>query len=433
MKGFQHLSFFSFILVLLLFAPVASAEEVMVLEMDDSITPVADDMVVDALAICEEEGYEALVITLNTPGGGLAETLEIIEIIDESPVPVIGYVYPEGTKAWSAGTLILISTDVAAMAPFTVIGSAQPVSVSPTGSQPINDSKVINAIVALAKEKASKHDRNETAAEEFITKNLNLNAEEALEANVIEYIAEDIDDLLEQVDGENVKGERLNTSGATIVPYEPGISLAFMEVISNPIVSSLLLMLGIYGIIFGISSPGVGAEVFGGISLTLGLIGIGFDVNLAAIFLIGVGIVLLILELQASGFGIFGIAGIICLVAGSVFLVPNDFPRWYGPAEAQMTMIYYVLVPTVIIAIFFAFALYKVMQVRKRKPIVGEDMVGDRAEALDEISPGNSGFVRYHGEYWKAESEEIIKVGEKVKIIGKDGPVLTVKLEEKSK
>ncbi|MBP2030560.1 membrane-bound serine protease (ClpP class) [Methanohalophilus levihalophilus] len=433
MKGLQYLSFFSCILILLLLIPMASAEEVMVLEMDDSITPVADDMVADALAICEEEGYEALVITLNTPGGGLDETLKIIENIDDSPVPVIGYVYPEGTKAWSAGTLILISTDVAAMAPFTVIGSAQPVSVSPTGSQPINDSKIINAIVALAQEKASQHDRNVTAAEEFITKNLNLNAEEALEAGVIEYIAEDIDDLLVQVDGENVKGRQLNTSGADIIPYEPGVSLAFMEIISNPIVSSLLLMIGIYGIIFGISSPGVGAEVFGGISLVLGLIGIGFDVNLAAIFLIGIGIVLLILELQASGFGIFGIAGIICLVAGSVFLVPNDFPRWYGPAEAQMTMIYYVLVPTAIVAIFFAFALYKVIQVRKRKPIVGEDMVGERAEALDEISPENRGYVRYHGEYWKAESEETIHPGEKVEIIGKDGPVLTVKLKENPK
>lgn len=433
MKGLQYLSFFSFILILLVLVPSASAEEVMVLDMDDSITPVADDMVADALAICEEESYEALVITLNTPGGGLDETLNIIEKIDESPVPVIGYVYPEGTKAWSAGTLILISTDVAAMAPYTVIGSAQPVSVSPTGSQPINDSKVINAIVALAQEKASQHDRNTTAAEEFITKNLNLNSEEALEVGVIEYIAEDIDDLLVQVDGETVKGEKLNTSGAAIIPYEPGVSLAFMEIISNPIVSSLLLMIGIYGIIFGISSPGVGAEIFGGISLVLGLIGIGFDVNLAAIFLIGVGIVLLILELQASGFGIFGIAGIICLIAGSVFLVPNDFPRWYGPAEAQMTMIYYVLVPTAVVALFFAFALYKVIQVRKKKPIIGEDMVGDRAEALDDISPESSGYVRYRGEYWKAESEETIHPGEKVEIIGKDGPVLTVKLKEKPK
>jgi membrane-bound serine protease (ClpP class) len=431
MKGLHHLSFFSFIVILLLFAQAASAGEVMVMDIDDSITPVADDMVIDALTVCEEENYEALVISLNTPGGGFDETLNIIEAIDDSPVPVIGYVYPEGTKAWSAGTLILISTDVAAMAPFTVIGSAQPVSISASGSQPINDSKTINAIVALAREKASQHDRNTTAAEEFITKNLNLNSEEALESNVIEYIAEDIDDLLGQVDGESVKGKILNTAGATTVAYEPGISLAFMNIISNSTVSSLLLILGIYGIIFGISSPGVGAEIFGCISITLGLIGIGFDVSLAAIFLIGIGIILLIMELYASGFGIFGIAGIICLVAGSIFLVPNDFPRWYVPAEAQMTRIYYVLVPTAIVAVFFAFALYKVIEVRKRKPIIGESMIGGFAETLDNISPENSGYIKYQGEYWKANSEDTIMKGEKVEIIGKDGPVLSIRPKEK--
>jgi membrane-bound serine protease (ClpP class) len=427
MKGFRLLSFCLFVLILLL--PAASAEEVMVLDLDDSITSVSDDVVADALDICEEKGYEALVITLNTPGGNLEETLEIIELIDDSPVPVIGYVYPEGTKAWSAGTLILISTDVAAMAPFTVIGSAQPVSVTATGSEPIEDSKIINAIVALAKEKADQHDRNTTAAGEFITENLNLNSDEALDAEVIEYIAEDVDDLLTQVDGETVKGVSLDTAGADTVPYEPGIALGFMEIISDPIVSSLLLMLGIYGIIFGISSPGVGAEIFGAVSVTLGLIGIGFDVNLGAVFLIGLGIVLLIFELQASGFGIFGVAGIICLVAGSVFLVPNDFPRWYGPAEAQIDMVYYVLVPTAVMALFFAFALYKVIQVRRKKPIIGEDMTGETAEALDPISPGKPGYVRYHGEYWKARSDEEIEPGRKVEITEKDGPVLTVKLK----
>nr|WP_318531546.1 nodulation protein NfeD [Methanohalophilus profundi] len=277
----------------------ASCEKVLVLEISDSITPVSDDMVNNALAIAETEDYEALIITLNTPGGGLQETLNIIESIDASPVPVIGYVYPEGTKAWSAGTLILISTDIAAMAPFTVIGSAQPVQASPAGgSEPINDSKIINAIVALSKEKASKHDRNVTAAELFITENLNLNAEEARNSNVVEYIAEDIPELLEQVDGETIKNRQLNTSGADISNYEPGLNLYLMNIISNPIISSLLLMIGIYAIVLGISSPGAGAEIFGAILISLGLIGMGFDVNIASLFLIGLGVVLLILELQ---------------------------------------------------------------------------------------------------------------------------------------
>ncbi|ADE37420.1 NfeD family protein [Methanohalophilus mahii] len=406
----------------------ASSEKVMVLDMSDSITPASDAMVSDALEIAETENYEALVITLNTPGGGLQETLNIIETIDASPVPVIGYVYPEGTKAWSAGTLILISTDIAAMAPFTVIGSAQPVQVSPTGgSEPINDSKMINAIVALSKEKASKHDRNVTAAELFITENLNLNAEQAKESNVIEYIAEDIPDLLEQIDGMTVKEKQLNTSGAEIVNYEPNLSLYLMNIISNPIISSLLLMIGIYAIVLGISSPGAGAEIFGAILIALGLIGMGFDVNIAALFLIGVGVVLLILELQAPGFGIFGIAGILCLIAGSIFLVPMDFPRWYTPADVQRSMMFYIVIPTIIIGLFFAFAIYKVLQAKGRKPIIGEEMTGEIAEAIDPISEGNPGYVRYSGEYWKARSEDTIDREEKVEILEKDGPVLIVR------
>ncbi|KXS40386.1 MAG: membrane-bound serine protease (ClpP class) [Methanohalophilus sp. T328-1] len=425
----KTLSLFLFAFLLLISAAsTASCEKVLILEMSDSITTVSDDMVNNALAIAESEDYEALVITLNTPGGGLQETLNIIESIDASPVPVIGYVYPEGTKAWSAGTLILISTDIAAMTPFTVIGSAQPVQASPAGgSEPINDSKTINAIVALSKEKASKHDRNVTAAELFITENLNLNAEEAKNNNVVEYIAEDIPDLLEQVDGETIKNRQLNTSGANIVNYEPGLNLYLMNIISNPIISSLLLMIGIYAIVLGISSPGAGAEIFGAILIALGLIGMGFDVNVAALFLIGVGVVLLILELQAPGFGIFGIAGIVCLIAGSIFLIPMDFPRWYTPADVQRSMMFYIVIPTIIIGLFFAFAIYKVVQAKGRKPIIGEEMNGEIAEAIDPISEGSPGYVRYSGEYWKARSEDTINPEEKVEILEKDGPVLIVR------
>jgi membrane-bound serine protease (ClpP class) len=425
----KTLFLFLFAFLLLISATsTASCEKVLILEMSDSITPVSDDIVNNALAIAESEDYEALVITLNTPGGGLQETLNIIESIDASPVPVIGYVYPEGTKAWSAGTLILISTDIAAMAPFTVIGSAQPVQASPAGgSEPINDSKIINAIVALSKEKASKHDRNVTAAELFITENLNLNAEEAKNSNIVEYIAEDIPGLLEQVDGETVKDRQLNTSGADIVNYEPGLNLYLMNIISNPIISSLLLMIGIYAIVLGISSPGAGAEIFGAILISLGLIGMGFDVNIAALFLIGVGVILLILELQAPGFGIFGIAGIVCLIAGSIFLVPMDFPRWYTPADVQRSMMFYIVIPTIIIGLFFAFAIYKVVQAKGRKPIIGEEMSGEIAEAIDPISEGNPGYVRYSGEYWKARSEDTISPEEKVEILEKDGPVLIVR------
>ncbi|MGP8320707.1 MAG: NfeD family protein [Methanosarcinaceae archaeon] len=420
--------FLLFFIPLLFLSPACAGEQqkVLVLEISDSITPVSDDIFLDALSMAQSGGFEALVITLNTPGGGLDETFNIIEQIDQTDVPVIGYVYPEGVKAWSAGTLILISTDIAAMAPHTIIGSAQPVEMSATGIEPIEDSKIVNAIVALAREKALMHERNETVAEEFITKNLNLNAKSALDAGVIEFIAPTIEDLLVQVDGEIIKGKTLSTSGADIEYYTSPVRLSFMNIISNPLISSMLIMLGIYGVVFGISSPGVGAEIFGIIAITLGLIGTGFDVNTAAVFLLLIGIVLLVLELQAPGFGVFGIAGMVCMIAGSILLVPMSFPNYYTPADFQKSLMISIAAPTVIIGIVMVFAIYKVMEVRHLKPVVGE-MIGDMAKTIDPLEPGTAGFVRYKGEYWKARADENIAEGEKIEIIEKDGSVLVVK------
>jgi membrane-bound serine protease (ClpP class) len=407
-------------------ASAAPEQKVLVLEISESITPVADDIVADALSTAVEEDFSVLLITLNTPGGGLEETLKIIELIEQSDVPVIGYVYPEGAKSWSAGTLILISTDIAAMAPFTIIGSAQPVEMSAGGIEPVEDSKIVNALVAVAREKARMNGRNETIAEKFITENLNLNAESALDAEVIEFVSPTIEDLLAQVDGEVVKDKELETKDAQIEYYEPSTRLAFMNLISNPIISSILLTLGIYGVVFGISNPGFGAEIFGIIAITLGLIGTGFDVNTAAIFLVLVGVGLLALELQAPGFGVFGIAGMICIIVGSILLVPLSYPRFYTPAEFQRTAITAIVAPTLVIGIILAFAIYKVIEVRHRKPVIGE-MIGDVGETIDQITPERPGFVRYKGEYWKARADELIEKEENVEIIGKDGAMLVVK------
>ena len=425
-----------FYLILLLFlisiifsispASASSGQKVLVLEISESITPVADDIVADALSTAVEGDFSLLLITLNTPGGGLDETLKIIEQIEQADVPVIGYVYPEGAKSWSAGTLILISTDIAAMAPHTIIGSAQPVEMSAGGIEPVEDSKIVNALVALAREKARMHSRNETLAERFITENLNLNAESALDAGVIEFISPTIEDLLVQVDGEIVKGKELETEDAQIEYYKPSIRLAFMNLISNPVISSILLMLGIYGVVLGISNPGVGAEIFGVIAITLGLIGTGFDVNTAAIFLVLVGVGLLALEFQAPGFGVFGIAGMICIIVGSIFLVPLSYPRFYTPADFQKTVIAAIVAPTLVIGIILMFAIYKVIEVRHRKPVIGE-MIGDVAETIDQITPEVPGFVMYKGEYWKARADELIEKEEKVEIVGKNGPMLVVK------
>lgn len=409
------------------FAPAAGAgpeNKVLVLKISEAITPASDDIIANAIATAENENFEALVISLDTPGGGLEETQAIIENIGNTTVPVIGYV-PEGGKAWSAGTLILLGTDIAAMAPFTVIGSAQPVQITAEGTKPIEDEKVINALVKFSVATASKHGRNETFAEEVITKNKNLDAQEALKAGVIEYVAPSIPDLLTQINGKVVKGKVLRTEGASIEYYEPPLSLSFLGLISNPIISSLLMTIGLYGIIFGIANPGAGGEFFGLIAIVLGLIGTGFNVNIGALFLIIVGIGLLILEIKIPGFGIFGIAGLLSLIIGSILLIPMGGENIYTP-EFRGLMTLTVVAPTIVFGLFLVFAIYKVAEVRKKKPVIGS-IIGDTARTIDPLGPGKSGFVRYNGEYWQARSEEEMEVNEEVEIIAKEKEVLLVK------
>ncbi len=417
----------AFFLILFFFVQTASAQ-VLVVELQDTITSASAGIVGEALDTARVEGDQALIITLNTPGGGLDETKQILDDIDTSPVPVIGYVYPKGATAWSAGTLILLGTDIAAMAPNTIMGSAQPVEVTSGGLQPVTEPKIVNAVVALAQEKAREHGRNATAAGEFITENLNIDAEQAKEYNVTEVVSPSIEDLLTKVDGMKVKGRVLQTSSSGFHYYSPSIRLSVLNLLSNPILAGLLLLVGIFALVFGLTSPGYGAEIFGVISISLGLIGLGFAVNIAALFLIILGIALLLFEVHISTFGLIGIAGVICVVVGSILLVPIGYPALYS-IQFQTTMLISLLAPAIVFGGFLAFAIYKVIQIRMRKPVMGE-IVGGVAETIDAITPETAGFVRYQGEYWKARSEERIEPGTKVVITGKDGAVLIVRAKD---
>jgi membrane-bound serine protease (ClpP class) len=403
---------------------VAGAQ-VIVVELNDAITPASDDIISEALENARQSDAQALVITMNTPGGGLDETKRILDHIQNSPVPVIGFVYPNGATAWSAGTIILLGSDVAAMAPNTIIGSAQPVEMTAEGIKPITEEKIVNAVVALAQEKAKQHGRNETAAGQFITANLNLDAEKAKEAKVIEVVASSIEDLLVKVDGMTIKGKVLRTSGAEYKYHSPSLRLNLMGILSNPILASLLLFVGIYSLIFGLTSPGYGAEIFGVIAISLGLIGLGFSINVAGLFLIAFGIGLLLFELHVSTFGIIGLAGIVCIALGSILLVPTGYPNMYG-SEFQTGLLISLLVPAIVFGIFLAIAIYKVMEIRKKKPAIG-DFIGDTARTIDEITPVGMGYVRYQGELWLAKSQENIEPGRKVIIEGKEGSMLVVK------
>lgn len=414
--------------IFLIFSSSASATTdgpVLAIKLDSAITPASDDIVAAAIQEAESGDYQAVLIILDTPGGGLTETFSIIDQVERTRLPVIGYVFPDGAKAWSAGTMILMSSDVAAMAPHTIIGSAQPVQLSPTGgTTPINDSKTINAIVAMIGEKAKKHGRNSTAAREFVLSNLNLNADDAKKFGSIEYVSPDPKDLLRQVNGHRVKNVTLATNSSEVIFFEPPLNLQFLKLLSDPMIGGLLILIGLYGIIFGLSSPGWGAEAFGVIALSLGVIGQGFDVNLGGLFLMLVGVALILVELHSHSFGILAAGGLICITIGSILLIPTSYPQWYIPGEYQRSLAAAFILPSIILSVFLAFAVYKIARIRIAPPVIGM-IIGEEAEALDRLAP--KGYINFQGEYWKADAEENVEKGEKVVIVGKDGATLKVR------
>ena len=406
----------------------AQGPPVLVARIDSEITRATVEYVKAAIATAEAENARALVIRFDTPGGGLAETQEIQRMFLATRVPILGWVGPSGANAWSAGTILLESTDLAAMAPFTVIGSVQPVFIGGSGFEPVTEPKIINALVASLEETLRLHGRNETLAAEFIERNLNLNAEQALAARATELVAPSTQALLASAQGLVVqpKNITLDVAGAPVVTFNAPWGVAFFSVIANPIISGLLLLLGIYGIIFGISAPGHGAEIAGIIMVALGILGLGFSVSIVGVFLLILGIVLLVIEAKTPGFGVFGISGVLAIVLGTVFLAPVAPPRFLISRDAQLAIVAALAAPTAAFGGFLLFGMYKVFQVRRRKPVLGR-LLGEEAEAVDPIPANGTGYVRYKGELWKATAAEDIAPGERVVITAKDGIVLEVR------
>lgn len=405
-------------------------DQITVVKLEDAITPATKEFIQEAYEFSLTNNAQAIIILLNTPGGQLDATMKIIEIMDRSEIPWIVYVYPEGSKAWSAGVFILMASHIAVMAPYTIIGSAQPVSYSPfEGSTPIEDEKIINALSAFIAEEAKMHNRNETAAELFIKKNLNLNADEALKFKVIDFIAPNINELLKFLNGKTIKTAKglitLKTEDAALIEFSPSIKVTFLSIVSNPFLAYILFTLGLYGVIFGLVSPGYGAELAGGIALILGLIGLGFNVNLASLILIGLGIILMLIEVHTPGFGVLGGAGLICLIIGGVLLIPFRGGEWLISQAWYQSFMMTTLLFAVFTGGFMIFSVYKVLKAKRMKPLIGE-FIGETVDVIEDLTPEKIGFVIYKGEYWRAKSKSFIKAGSKALIIAKDGPILIV-------
>ncbi|HVQ01362.1 MAG TPA: nodulation protein NfeD [Candidatus Thermoplasmatota archaeon] len=433
MKQITSLLIFFFFLLLVIPGVVpAQQSSVLLVEINGTIDQSTVSIVSDSLKQAQSENMQAVVFLLDTPGGGLDETFQIADLMKNSQIPVIGYVSPSGAAAWSAGTFILMSTPFAAMADHTVIGSCQPVETTIIGTQVINDSKVINALVAWIQERASLYGRNQTLAKEFITDNKNVNATVAKNDGVIEFVASSVSQLLDEVDGRNITTASgmvtLHTKGAEQVSFSVPLSIVLYKIISNPILTILLLVLGVFALIVGLATPGHGAEVFGIIAILLALVGLGFNVSTLAIIFIIIGALLLIIEIFViPGFGAVGIGGIICLILGAVFLIPSYPTRKWLISSGYMDEAELIIIVVVaLFAIFFAFLVYKVIQIRRKQPTLGR-LVGEKAVTIERITPEKPGFVRFQGEYWQAKSDVVIEPNTKVEIVDKEETTLIVK------
>ena len=435
MKLKLSLIFLLFIFFFLSFSTIAQSSNVLVVEITDTIDQSTVEILKESIQQANNENSEAIILLLDTPGGGLQQTFDIADIINESEIPVVGYVYPTGSYAWSAGTFILMSTHIAAMADYTIIGSAQPVEITAEGTKYITEPKIINALVSWIQTRAEMRGRNQTTAAKFITENLDLNATSAKEYGVIEHVSSSINQLLLDINGTSVSTSKgtvvLNTAGAEEIVFSPSIGVQIMKFFSNPLLTALLLMLGIFALIFGISSPGFGAEVFGAIAILLSLIGSGFAISILSIIFIIIGCLLLIIEIFVTpGFGVIGIGGVILLLLGGIFLIPSySTMEWAISMDWINDAILVMVAAAVIISVFFVFLLYKVIQIRSKKAQVGT-FIGEKAKTVDRITPDKPGYIRFKGELWQATSDTTIEPNTKVIVIEKEESTLKVKPKE---
>jgi membrane-bound serine protease (ClpP class) len=414
-------------ILLLLLIPGAYAAEakVLVLKVDGMIDSVMSDYIERGIKGAESAGAEAVIIQMDTPGGLDTSMRDIMKNILNSDVPVVVYVYPSGARAASAGSFILVSSHVAAMAPGTNTGAAHPVSISMGEVETVSE-KVTNDAAATMKSIAQKKGRNATLAESFVTNSTSITADEALQHGIIDIVAEDYGDLLIQLDGREVEivsgNVTLNTKEAQIeeIPLSPRED--FLHVLSDPNIAYILFIAGFYGLIYELSSPGaVLPGVVGGISILLALWSFqALSVSVTGLALIVFAILLFVAETQTSSSGVLAVGGAISLFLGSIFLIDVEKEPF---VQISLNLI---LLVTLLTVAFFVIVIGYVIKAHKRRATTGaEGMVGMIGVAKSDIDPTGNVFV--HGELWRASADKPIKKDSKVKVLGVDNLVLKVK------
>jgi membrane-bound serine protease (ClpP class) len=425
----------------------ASDASALVLTIEGAIGPATKDYFERGLRTAREQGSEVVIVILDTPGGLVDTTRDMIREMLNTEVPVAMYVSPSGARAASAGTYLLYGSHVAAMAPATHLGSATPVQMGGGGLPGAGDSddaepseenengadtkqsgasamerKVLEDAVSFIRSLAERHGRNADWAEDAVRRAVNLTASGALEDNVIDIVASDIDDLLSQMDGMTVvmeRGERtLNTADLRIERFDPDWRTQVLSLITNPNIAYFLMIIGFYGLIFELSNPGsLFPGTIGVISLLLALFAFQvLPINYAGLALMLVGLALMVGEALMPSFGVLGVGGIAAFVLGSVMLMDAEYLAISLPMIGGVALVSGGLI---------LWTLMRFMSLRRRPAHTGaEQLENARATALADFD--GKGHVRLHGERWNAISDAPVKKGDEVKVLRLDGLTLYV-------
>ncbi|HEX9510585.1 MAG TPA: nodulation protein NfeD [Puia sp.] len=403
--------------LLFLLPLLLSAQTVIFIKLDKTVNPATAGFIHRSIEKATREKAECLVIQLNTPGGLLESTRRIVSDMLESPVPVVVFVSPAGAHAGSAGVFITFAAHIAAMAPGTNLGAAHPVDLQGQVDTVMND-KITNDAAAFIRTIAEKRHRNGQWAELAVRKSVSLTENEALAQNVIDLIAKDPEDLLRQIDGKNTGSGNgsgvLHTRSARIESLEMGFTEKILDLISNPNITYILLMLGLYGLLFELYNPGsILPGIVGVISLILAFYSMQtLPVNYAGLALIIFAIILFLLDIKLASHGLLAIGGIVSLLLGSIMLIRPGSGSDFGGISRVV-----IVVSTVITALFFLTIIGLGLKAQRGKPVTGpEGLIGEIGETLEALIP--IGSIRVHGEHWKAESVAgNIEPGEKVRVI----------------
>ncbi len=416
----------SFTILMLAISVVCRAEspDIRVLTIDGPINPVTVDYLRKNIKESARREERLVLVEMDTPGGLDTAMRDIVKDLLASPVPVVVFVTPPGARAASAGAVIGIAADILAMAPGTNIGAAHPVAIGVKPDKVMQD-KILNDAEAYVEGIARKRGRNFETTKSMVRQSISLSAEKALEAKVIDVIATNRAQLLKMLDGRVIsrdgKSMTLRLAGARVVTCGMSGRQRIMNAVSNPNVAYVLLMLGVLGLFFELSNPGVILPgVIGGISLILAFFAFqALPVNYAGVLLILLALILFIAEIKIVSHGMLTIGGIVSMIFGSLLLFES-------PEPYLRVSLGVVLITVLVTALFFVLVVAKAVKAHRRKPVSGtEGLVGEAGWADSDLTPEGKVFVR--GEYWDARSDERITKGEKVVVATVEGMRLKVR------